>query len=88
MMRKKCSKEEKAKYVEGFKKCTLTAREYAEKMKIDYKELKTWLKENTRQNNFGEIKVSELLGKQSIGDIQNETSLNKTSIKFECDTIK
>ncbi len=88
-MNRTYSEEEKAKYVAGFKKCTLTLRDYAEKMNIDHEDLRKWLKENTDSINFGKINVSELVAKQiTTATTQNTSNSNKTIIKFECDTIK
>lgn len=93
MIRKIYSEDEKAKYVAGFKKCTLTLRDYAEKMQINHEDLRRWLKENTDSINFGKINVSDLVTKSTFtpsskaANFSNST-LSKTVIKFECDTIK
>ncbi len=88
-MIKKYSEEEKAKYVTGFKKCTLTLGDYTKKMNIPYDDFKNWLKENTDSINFGKINVSKLVRKPTITNTtQNISNANKTIIKFECDTIK
>ena len=76
------SEEEKEKYVRGFKKCTLTLHDYAEKMKIDPNDLKQWLKEYSETALFGKIEMSE------IKKAEESTPSNKTAIKFESENIK
>ena len=47
------SEAEKEKYVRGFKSCTLTLDEYANKMQIDSEKLKEWLKNTKYSEKFG-----------------------------------
>lgn len=80
-MIKEVTEAEKEKYVRGFKRCTLTLREYAEKMQINANELKRWLKEDKGEALFGKIEMSKIKKEEKIPS-------NKTAIKFESETIK
>ena len=73
----KYSEEDKIKYCQGFKKCTLPLSEYATKMKIPSEELKQWLKEYKEPPAFGTIKLSEVF---------KETTTDKVKSKFKIDT--
>ena len=72
------SKEEKIKYCQGFKKCTLPLSEYAAKMNIPSEELKLWLKEYKEPPAFGAINLSEVL--------KETTTANKVQAKFKINT--
>ncbi len=76
------TKEQKDKYCAGFKKCTLTLSEYAEKMKICAEDLKRWLKEYKEPLPYGAIDIAKLIGKEQ------ETVSNKSYIKFDTKAIK
>lgn len=75
------SEEEKTKYCQGFKKCTLPLKEYATKMKIPAEELKIWLKEYKEPPAFGAIDLSKVFK-------ETETKNVKSQFKFSTDTIK
>ena len=80
-MVKEYSEAEKIKYVQGFQKCTLTIRDYADKMVIDADELKKWLKEYKELPAFGVIDLSTPLVQENIEGRTN-------GMKFENDKIK
>ena len=54
---KEYSEEDKIKYCQGFKKCTLPITDYAKKMKIPVEGLKQWLKEYKEPAVFGAINL-------------------------------
>ncbi len=96
-MIRKYSEEDKIKYVQGFKNCTLPLREYADKMLIDAVELKAWIKEYQELPMFGKINVSELIEGKNVErnamhikeEAKSGTPEHKSeSIKFESPTIK
>lgn len=81
----KYSEEEKIKYIQGFKNCTLPLREYADKMLIDAVELKAWIKEYQELAMFGKINVLELIEEKNVerNAMQiKEDSSQKSNKKF------
>ena len=78
---KEYSQADKAKYCQGFKKCTLPITDYAEKMGIPLEGLKQWLKEYKEPPAFGAIDVASLL---DSADKEKE----ETSFKISTETIK
>ncbi len=79
---KEYKEEEKQKYCKGFKNCTLTITEYAEKMRINVDDLKQWLKDYKEPSEFGKINVSDIV------NTNLNSSTKSSTIKFESETIK
>ena len=73
----KYSEDDKIKYCQGFKKCSLPLSEYATKMKIPSEGLKQWLKEYKEPPAFGAI---------TLTDVFKETTTDKENTKFKIDT--
>ena len=80
---RKYSEEEKLKYCQGFKKCTMPITEYAVKMKIPPEELKHWLKEYKEPPAFGAIKLSEVFKETTTNKIQPKFKISTETIKIE-----
>ena len=86
--------EEKLKYVKGFKNCSLTLREYSNKMRLDPIELKEWLKKYDEKSQvFGRIDLERVLGTNIENEIPNKSEKSNTTksiapVKFENATIK
>ena len=100
---KEYTETEKNKYVSEFKKCHLSIGEYSDKMKIDVKNLKQWLKEYKEPAKFGTIDVAKITSNvpADVTAVKNtkkqketdeiEQSKNVTPgipVKFETDRIK
>ena len=80
---RKYSEEEKLKYCQGFKKCTMPITEYAVKMKIPPEELKHWLKEYKEPPAFGAIKLSEVFKETTTNKVQPKFKISTETIKIE-----
>ena len=100
---KEYTETEKNKYVSEFKKCHLSIGEYSDKMKIDVKNLKQWLKEYKEPAKFGTIDIAKITS-NVLEDVQSEKDTKKQKetdvsekfenatpgipVKFETDRIK
>lgn len=73
---------EKEKYVRGFKTCSLTLREYADKMKIEPEKLKEWLQISRYSEKFGMIN----LDMSSQSNVENVNI--SQSVTFVTDNIR
>ena len=80
---KEYSEEDKLKYCQGFKKCTLPLSEYATKMKIPSEELKQWLKEYRKPPAYGEINLSEIFKETNKNQAKSKFKINTETIKIE-----
>lgn len=80
---KEYSKEDKIKYCQGFKKCTLPLANYAEKMKIPIEGLKQWLKEYKEPPAFGAINLSEVFAENNVENKKSKFKFCTNSIKIE-----
>ena len=88
------SEEDKMKYVRGFKNCTLTPMEYANKMQIRVSDLRHWLKEYPNLPGFGTIQINHVVAEASVEALVPAPVVStpevtpKTILQFDNGTIK
>ena len=92
------SEEDKLKYVRGFRNCTLTMYDYADKMGIPGDEFRGWLQKYKELPAFGMIKVNiekeednEAIRKETVSEVrleQTRSTKQKTIMNFDNGTIR
>ena len=81
------SEEDKIKYVRGFRNCTLTMYDYAEKMGIPGEEFRGWLKKYKELPSFGMIELN-LTTDNEVMQTGTSSDEIKTIMAFDNGTIK